>query len=72
MLLTASASLRNQRKEKEVSSKEEGSRAAAESGSMERNVLGMIRLAWHMAVAVLLGLQDDSSHSVPCQNKITV
>lgn len=71
MLLTASASLRNQRK-KEVSSKEEGSRAAAESGSMERNVLGMIRLAWHMAVAALLGLQDDSSHSVPCQNKITV
>lgn len=43
MLLAASASLRNQRKEKEGSSKEEGSRAAAESESMDRNVLGMIQ-----------------------------
>lgn len=38
-----SASLRNQRKEKEGRSKEEGSRAAAESESMDRNVLGMIQ-----------------------------
>lgn len=30
------------------------------------------RLAWHMAVAVLLGLQDDSSHTAPWQNKISV
>lgn len=29
------------------------------------------RLAWHTAVAVLLRLQDDTSHTVPWQNKIS-